>query len=160
MTMRRLSLMLALVAALAACSSGSSNNVASSTTTTPAAAPSTTSVSESPSAATTSTEDSAGGAATDYCTAFTELEKAKGAANPAAAGAAFEAAAADMRKFAPPEIKDAAETYADLMETIGKAAQSGNMDEASLSKAMAVGIAGKAKDVATVAKWVSTNCKL
>jgi len=53
-----------------------------------------------------------------------------------------------------------AETYADLMETIGKAAQPGNMDEASLSKAMAVGIAGKAKDVATVAKWVSTNCKL
>jgi len=159
MTMRRLSLMLVLVAALAACSSGS-NNVASPSGATPAAAPSTTSVSESPSAATTSTEDSAGGAATDYCTAFTELEKAKGAANPAAAGAAFEAAAADMRKFAPPEIKDAAETYADLMETIGKAAQSGNMDEASLSKAMALGIAGKAKDVATVAKWVGTNCKL
>jgi hypothetical protein len=158
MTMRRLSLMLVLVAALAACSSGS-NNVASSTTT-PAAAPSTTPVAESPSAATTSTDDSAGGAATDYCTAFTELEKAKGAANPAAAGAAFEAAAADMRKFAPPEIKDAAETYADLMETIGKAAQASNMDEASLSKAMALGIAGKAKDVATVAKWVSTNCKL
>jgi len=158
MTMRRLSLMLVLVAALAACSSGS-NNVASSTTT-PAAAPSTTSVAESPSAATTSTGNSAGGAATDYCTAFTELEKAKGAANPAAAGAAFEAAAADMRKFAPPEIKDAAETYADLMETIGKAAQSGKMDEASLSKAMALGIAGKARDVATVAKWVSTNCKL
>jgi len=150
--------MLVLVAALAACSSGS-NNVASSTTT-PAAAPSTTSVAESPSAATTSTGNSAGGAATDYCTAFTELEKAQGAANPAAAGAAFEAAAADMRKFAPPEIKDAAETYADLMETIGKAAQSSNMDKASLSKAMAVGIAGKAKDVATVAKWVSTNCKL
>lgn len=156
--MRRLSLMLVLVAALAACSSGS-NNVASSTTT-PAAAPSTTSVAESPSAATTSTHDSAGGAATDYCTAFTELEKAKGAANAAVVGAAFEAAAADMRKFAPPEIKDAAETYADLIETIGKAAQSGNMNEASLSKAMALGIAGKAKDVATVAKWVSTNCKL
>ena len=154
--MRRLSLMLVLVAALAACSSGS-NNVASSTTT-PAAAPSTTSVAESPSAATTSTGNSAGGAATDYCTAFTELEKAQGAANPAAA--AFEAAAADMRKFAPPEIKDAAETYADLMETIGKAAQSSNMDKASLSKAMAIGIAGKAKDVATVAKWVSTNGKL
>lgn len=157
--MRRLSLMLVLVAALAACSSGS-NNVASPAKTTEPTVASPTSEAPSPSAATTSTNDSAGGAATDYCTAFTELEKAKGAANPAAAGAAFEAAAADMRKFAPPEIKDAAETYADLMETIGKAAQAANMDEASLSKAMALGIAGKAKDVATVAKWVSTNCKL
>ncbi len=78
----------------------------------------------------------------------------------AAVGAAFEAASADMRKFAPSEIKDAAGTYADVMENIGKLAQGGTMDEAGLSKAIAQGMAGKAADIGKVAVWVAKNCNL
>ena len=74
--------------------------------------------------------------------------------------AAFKAAAADMRKLAPPEIKDAAGTYADLIESIAKAAQAGTLDEAALQKAIATGLAGKAADIGKVAMWVGTNCQL
>ena len=98
--------------------------------------------------------------ATDFCSAFKELDVAKSSNTPAAFGAAFEAAAADMRKYAPTEIKDAAETYADVIENIGKAAQAGKMDEAGMQKALVAGMAGKAADIGKVAVWASQNCKL
>ena len=107
-------------------------------------------------------DNAASGTATDFCGAFKELQAATTTTTttPAALGAVFEAAAADMRKFAPAEIKDAAGTYADVMENIGKAAQAGTMDEAGLQKALAAGIAGKASDIGKVAMWVGKNCKL
>jgi hypothetical protein len=75
-------------------------------------------------------------------------------------GAQFQAAAADMRKYAPAEIQKAANTYADVMDNIGKAAASGTIDEAALQKAISDGMAGNAKDIGTTAVWVAKNCDL
>lgn len=157
MTIRRLPQTLVLIPVLAAvvagCSSGSSKVAGSKAPTTP-----------STTAATTAQESSApaakisGGGATDFCTAIKELDSAGGATTPAAAGAAFRAAAADMRRYAPPAIKDAAGTYADVMDGIGKAAQSGSFDQEGLQKAIAERMAGKAADMGKVGVWVGQNC--
>ena len=102
----------------------------------------------------------AGGTATDFCGAFKELEAIDtNGANMATVGAQFQAAAADMRKYAPAEIQQAANTYANLMESIGKAAAGGSIDEASMAKAISDGMAGNAKDIGTTAVWVAKNCK-
>ena len=105
----------------------------------------------------TSAEGSNGGG---FCVAFKELQNAKTTDDPVAFGTALQEAAALMRKWAPPDIKDAASTYADVMENIGQAAQGGTMDEAGMQKALSAGMAGKASDIGKVAVWVATNCKL
>ena len=64
-----------------------------------------------------------------------------------------------MRKYAPAEIQKAANTYADVMDSIGKAAAGGSIDEAAMSKAVSDAIAGNAKDIGTTAVWVAKNCK-
>ena len=104
----------------------------------------------------------AGGTATDFCGAFKELQALNDAPSGdlATMGAQFQAAAADMRKYAPAEIKDAANTYADVMDNIGKAATGGTFDKAALQKAIADGMAGNAKDIGTTAVWVAKNCSL
>jgi hypothetical protein len=149
-TTRRLPVMFAFVAVVAGCSSGSST-VATST--------SSTSLPTSSAVSPTSSAVAAGGA-TDFCGAFRELTAASGATSAAAVGAAYQSAAADMRTYAPPAIKDAAMTYADMMDTIGKAAQSGTMDQQALHNAVAQGMAGKSADISQVAVWVGTNCHL
>ena len=121
---------------------------------------SSTSPSEAPASAPTSAP-AAGGTATDFCGAFKELEAIDtNGANMATMGAQFQAAAADMRKYAPAEIQQAANTYANLMESIGKAAAGGSIDEASMAKAISDGMAGNAKDIGTTAVWVAKNCKI
>jgi len=80
--------------------------------------------------------------------------------SPAAVAEAFKAAAADMRKFAPPEIKDAAGTYAGLIESIAKSAQGNTMDDAALQKALADGMAGASSDFGKMAMWVGQNRQL
>ncbi|HZW43676.1 MAG TPA: hypothetical protein VFF32_04705 [Dermatophilaceae bacterium] len=112
MMMRRLSLIFVLVAALAGCSSGSSNVATWTKSTSPTAAiptsapaPATIAPTSAPPAA-----DSAGGEATSFCDAFKELQEATTANDPAALAAAVQEAAAQMRKWAPPDIKDAAGT--------------------------------------------------
>jgi hypothetical protein len=65
-----------------------------------------------------------------------------------------------MRKYAPAEIAQAANTYADVMDAIGKAAAGGTFDEAALTKAITDGMSGNAKDIGTTAVWVANNCKL
>ena len=65
-----------------------------------------------------------------------------------------------MRKYAPPDIKDAAGTYADVIADIGMTAQGGTMDQAGLQKALADRLAGKSGDIAKVAIWVGKNCQL
>jgi len=75
-------------------------------------------------------------------------------------GAKFQAAAADMRKYAPAVIATAANTYADVMDNIGKTAAGGAFDEAALQKAISDGMAGNAKDIGTTAVWVAKNCNL
>ena len=135
---------------------GSSNPEATAPSATGA---SSTGPSEAPASAPTSAP-AAGGTATDFCGAFKELEAIDtNGANMASVGAQFQAAAADMRKYAPAEIQQAANTYANLMESIGKAAAGGSIDEASLAKAISDGMAGNAKDIGTTAVWVAKNCK-
>jgi hypothetical protein len=172
-------LSLLFLVALAGCSSTPST-VASSpspagTAVTPSVAPAETAVASSPSetasepaSKTTSPSEAptsapvAGGTATDFCGAFKELSALNDAPSGdlASMGALFQAAAADMRKYAPAEIKDAATTYADVMDNIGKAASGGTFDEAALQKAISEGMAGNASDIGTTAVWVAKNCNL
>ena len=160
MTMRRLSLIFVVVAVLAGCSSGSTNVARSTKSTGTTASP--TSATPTTVAPTTAPPSAvpAGGEATSFCDAFKQIQAVTGTGTPEAVGTTFQASANAMRKYAPPEIKDAAVTYADLMETIGKAAQAGTMDEAALQKAIATGLAGKASDIGKVAVWVAKNCQL
>jgi len=155
--MRRFPLILVLVAVLAGCSSGSSNVASSTKSTSPTTASQTT---PAPATVAPSSAVPAGGVATNFCGAFKELETSKATGNTAAFGAGFRAAAADMRKYAPAEIKDTAGTYADLIDNIGTSAQGGTMDKAGLEKSLAIAMAGKSADIAKVAIWVGKNCKL
>lgn len=104
----------------------------------------------------------AGGTATDFCGAFKEIQAVSETptGDVASVGARFQAAAADMRKFAPAEIAAAANTYADVMDNIGKAFASGTLDQAAMSKAISDGMAGNATDIGTVAVWIGKNCSL
>jgi hypothetical protein len=104
----------------------------------------------------------AGGTATDFCGAFKELQTLNDAPSGdlASMGAKFQAAAADIRKYAPAEIATAANTYADVMDNIGKAAAGGTFDAAALKKAISDGMAGNAADIGTTAVWVAKNCNL
>ena len=124
----------------------------------PTSAPAPTTV--APTKAPTPAKNSAGGGATSFCDAFKQLQNMDTTASPAAVAEAFKAAAVDMRKFAPPEIKDAAGTYADLIESIARAAQGNTMDDAALQKALADGMAGASSDIGKMAMWVGQNCKL
>lgn len=167
MSLRRVSLIAVVVAALAACSSGSSTVASSTPSTSPAVASSTSTSSPSestasPTATTASptSQETAGGGDAGFCRAFTKLEAARGLTSPVSAGAAFRAAAADMRAHAPGAIRDAAGTYADLMDTIGRAAQSGRINEQGLQKAVQDGMGAKAADIGKVAVWVAKHCNL
>lgn len=130
----------------------------------PAAAPSATGASSTSPSVAPASAPAAGGTATDFCGAFKVLQAINDDTAPSgdlkSVGAQMQAAAADMRKYAPAEIAQAANTYADLMDSIGKAVSGGSIDETSLSKAIADGMAGNAKDIATTAVWVSKNCDL
>ena len=153
-------LSLLFVVALAGCSS-TPGTVASSVS--PAGSAVASSVSPTEAAvASPASKPVAGGTATDFCGAFKELQALNDAPSGdlATMGAQFQAAAADMRKYAPAEIKDAANTYAAVMDNIGKAAAGGTFDEAALQKAIADGMAGNAKDIGTTAVWVAKNCNL
>ena len=153
-------LSLLFVVALAGCSS-TPGTVASSVSPAGSAVAPSVSPTEAAVASPTSTPV-AGGAATDFCGAFKELQALNDAPSGdlATMGAQFQAAAADMRKYAPAEIKDAANTYAAVMDNIGKAAAGGTFDKAALQKAIADGMAGNAKDIGTTAVWVAKNCSL
>ncbi|MGV8978355.1 MAG: hypothetical protein ACOH17_09945 [Cellulomonas sp.] len=102
----------------------------------------------------------AGGTATDFCGAFKELQTVSEVpgGDMVSVGARFRAAAADMRKFAPAEIMKEANTYADVIDNIGKTASAGSLDKASLSQAVSAGVAGNSKDIAATAVWVAKNC--
>ena len=153
--MRRLCVMFVAVAALAGCSSGSTN-VAGPTPTSSALGASSAPGSASPGSSGSS--ESAGGDTTKFCAAFATVKAARSNANPAAAGAAFQSAAADMRAYVPVSIRTATGTYADLIDNIGKAAQAGSLDVMTLQQALTKGMAEKPEDIAVVAIWVSKHC--
>lgn len=164
MRMRRLSLMFVIVALLAGCSSGGTKTVSSAKSSTPTGASSTSpkgTSSTSPKgtrspSATKSAKIAATphkviiGGAKNFCGAFVELRSVKASDGAATASAVYLAAAADMRKFAPPAIKSAAYSYADVTEAAGKALKTNTMPAASTAKAATL---------ATVTVWVSKNCK-
>jgi hypothetical protein len=164
--MRRFSIMFGLVmfglvAVLAGCSSGSSK-VASSTSTTATSSTSATATSSTSTKATSRTSTKATGStstkatkvsvgtATSFCAAFKEKQSVKASAGAAAAGAAYQTIAAEMRKYAPAAIKAAAAAYANVIDSSGKALKSGTLPT----------ITAKSADLATVTVWVSKNCSL
>ncbi|MCR6491620.1 hypothetical protein [Cellulomonas sp. P24] len=145
-----------LVVALAGCSSSSSPSSSSAPATTAGAVSSPAETVAPP----TTPAPVAGGTATDFCGAFQELQAVSETptGDLATVGAQFRAAATDMRTFAPAEILQAATTYADVMDAIGKAAQGGTIDQAALSTAIADALTGNSSDIGTVAVWVAQNC--
>ncbi len=150
---------------LTGCSSTPSTVASSATpadTTASSVAPSDSVASSPPPSETPSSSTVAGGTATDFCGAFKEIQAVSDtpSGDLASAGAKFQGAAADMRKYAPAEIEKAANTYADVMDNIGKAVSGGSVTQADMAKAVSDGIAGNAKDIGTVALWVAKNCKL
>jgi hypothetical protein len=153
---------LAVILGLAGCSS--STTTASSTTSAPATASSAPASSAPASASSTpsAVETVAGAGAATFCAAFKELESLQGdstnVTDIAAVGAKFRAVAADIRATAPASVEAAANTYADLIDNIGKAAQSGSITEAGLQKAFTDAVAGKAADIASVAVYVAKTC--
>jgi hypothetical protein len=165
MSVRRATLALATavcVIGLAGCGGGSSSATVAQST--PAASESatpseTSSVTPSDSPTPTSSDATAvTGTASDFCGAFAELDNLPDNADAATGGAAMQAAAADMKKYAPAEIKDSVETYANVVAAAGQAIASGG-GEGNLQAALATAIAGNAADVAKVAVYVAKNCK-
>ena len=163
MTMRRLSLMFVVLAVLAGCSSGATKTASSTQSSTPTGASSTSpkgtsstspkaksspSAAKSPKASATPHKVIIGGAK-NFCGAFVELRSVKASDGAATASAVYLAAAADMRKFAPPAIKSAAHSYADVTEAAGKALKTNTLPAASPVKSATL---------ATVTVWVSKNC--
>lgn len=160
--------LLLFVVAIAGCSSAPSTVAPTVSPAATAVEPSPSEVASQPAAESTSPSEAptstpvAGGTATDFCGAFKELQALNDAPSGdlASMGAQLQAAAADMRKYAPAEIAKAANTYADVMDNIGKAAAGGSIDEAALQKAISDGMAGNATDIGTTAVWVAKNCDL
>ena len=157
---------LLLLVALAGCGSTSSPTTSSAPPPSQTAAASPTEAAATPMATASASAPMpapvAGGTATDFCGAFKEIQAVSETptGDVASMGAQFRAAAADMRKFAPADIQKAANTYADVMDTIGKAAEGGTIDQAALSKAISDGMAGNSSDISTTAVWVAKNCAL
>jgi hypothetical protein len=148
MSIRHLSFTAVVVIALAGCSSGSPSE--SSTQ------PATTAASASGAPATSPTaQPVAGGGATDFCSAYAEYQTAVQADTPQAQGAGFRAAAADLRKFAPAEIKDAAGLFADVMDEVGQSIAAGGPNPELLG-------AGQSEErrqaLADSITWISNNC--
>ena len=166
MTVRRpvlVATVLTAALALTACSSKNSTaNSSAAKVTAPSAssAPAVTSAASSTpaksAAATEAASAVSGGGATDFCTAFKEYRTAVEADTMAAQGAGYRAAAADMRAFAPPEIKAAAGTYADLLDEVGKGLQAGRAAPELLGSGQSEQRRQALFDSST---WISKNCQ-
>jgi len=168
MTYRRLSICAALlgVAALgvAGCSashSTTSSSAGSSATqpkaaeSTSASAAATAAANPSPAATSAFAADVPPGTATDFCSAYTEFKTAAQADTPQAVGAGFRAAAADMRKYAPAEIKAGATMYADMLDEIGKQIAAGGATPETIGSGQS---AERRQALADSILWVAKNC--
>ena len=155
---------------LTACSGGTTTTASTPTagsstaaSTTPSDTPSTTPT-DTPSSTPTDASSSpaaATGTATDFCGSFKELEgvSQKGK-SPSEVAADFQATAADIRKYAPSEIKDAANTYADVIDAVGQSLSSGGaVNSAAVQVALAKALKEKPADIGKVALYVAKNCK-
>ena len=164
MTYRRLSICAALlgVAALgvAGCSGGHSTTSSSATQpnavhSTSANASSVSTAAAAPAASALAAADVSGGGATDFCSAINEFKTAREADTPQAVGAGFRAAAADIRKYAPAEIKAAAGLYADTMDEVGKQIAAGGANPELIGSGQS---AERRQGIADSITWVTKNC--
>jgi len=154
------------VAALgvAGCSGGHSTT--SSTATQPTAAASTSASASSVSTAAANSApaaansafaaDVSAGGATDFCSAYREFKTAVDADTPEAVGAGFQAAAADMRKYAPAEIKAAAGLTADTLDEVGKKIAAGGTNPGTIGSGQS---AERRQGIADSVGWVTKNCQ-
>ena len=159
MTYRRLSICAALlgVAAfgVAGCSGGHSKASSSATPPNTAASTSASSVSTAAANSAPAAADVSGGGATAFCTAYTEFKTAVQADTPQAVGAGFQAAAADMRKSAPAEIKAAAVLMADTLDEVGKKIAAGGANPETIGSGQS---AERRQGIADSIVWVTKNC--
>lgn len=167
MSIKRLSLAALLAASLVGCSSGSTTVAsppgspqAGSTSALSTSVPSTsvpsTSKPVSPGASSASAAAVPGGGATDFCSAYAELQKAVDSETPQIQGNAFRAAATDMRKFAPAAIKQAAGLFADVVDEVGQAIASGKPNPGTFGAGQS---ADRIKAIADTITWVTSNCQ-
>jgi hypothetical protein len=155
--------LLATALSLVACS-GTSSTASSSTTQASASGSTSTSASSSPassapapaaSASSPTVSDVSPGAATDFCSAYKEFKTAVQADTPQAQGAGFRTAAADVRRFAPAEIKKAAGLFADVMDEVGQAVQAGKPNPEVLGSGQS---AERRQGLADSISWLTKNC--
>jgi hypothetical protein len=159
--------LLATALSLVACS-GTSSTASSSTTqssasgstsTSASAAQSSTLASSAPSpsasASSPTVSDVSPGAATDFCSAYKEFKTAVQADTPQAQGAGFRTAAADLRRFAPAEIKKAAGLFADVMDEVGQGVQAGKPNPEVLGSGQS---AERRQGLADSLTWITKNC--
>jgi hypothetical protein len=76
------------------------------------------------------------------------MQSVKASAGAAAAGAAYQTVAAEMRQYAPAAIKAAAISYASVIDDSGKALRAGTMPT----------LTAKPGELAKVTLWVTKNC--
>lgn len=145
---------LAAVLAVAGCSSGTTSTASTPAADATSSAPSS-SAPASSSPASPTTQPVAGGAATDFCSAYLEYKTAVQADTPQAQGAGFRAAAVDLRKYAPADIKDAAGLTADVMDEVGQGLQVGQPNPETLGSGQS---APRRQALADSITWISKNC--
>ena len=167
MTYRRLSICAALlgVAALGVAGCAGGHKTASSSATQPNAVHSTSASASSVSTAAANSApaadvsafaaDVSAGGATDFCSAYREFKTAVDADTPQAVGAGFRAAAVDMRKYAPAEIKAAAGLTADTLDEVGKTIAAGGANPETIGSGQA---AERRQGIADSITWVTKNC--
>jgi hypothetical protein len=127
----------------------STSAVAASTLTSSTPAPST-------SASAPTVSDVSPGGATDFCSAYKEFKTAVQADTSQAQGAGFRAAAADLRRFAPAEIKKAAGLFADVMDEVGLGIQAGKPNPEVLGSGQS---AERRQGLADSLTWIAKNCQ-
>jgi len=157
--------LVAVVPLLAACggsgavSTAASNvqSAASKAASVAASAASAASSSEPADTSSPSASSAAGGAsaAADYCGAFFAMQKVAGKGDTAAAIATFHQSAADMRKYAPAEIADSANAYADILDTVATAIEG---HQAKATSTLVKSLAANPKVVTDVSTYVAKNC--
>ena len=157
--------LVAVVPLLAACggsgavSTAASNvqSAASKAASVAASAASAASSSEPADTSSPSASSAAGGAsaAADYCGAFFAMQKVAGKGDTAAAIATFHQSAADMRKYAPAEIADSANAYADILDTVATAIEG---HQAKATSTLVKELGANPKVVTDVSTYVAKNC--
>ena len=111
--------------------------------------------SNSPAGSTAPAGTSTIAAAADYCGAFTAMQKVAGKGDVATAVAVFHQSAADMKKYAPAEIADSANAYADILDKVASAIEA---HQAQGTSTLAKELGANPKALTDVATYVAKHC--